>query len=248
MRRLTCPLAVSALLLGPLPAAGQSPDGPLVTDRPDFTESAAAVPTGRLQLEVGATRSEEGGENVLEVGEALLRIGARPGWEVRVQAPSWIAGPGEDGIGDAGVGFKVELPPAAGADLAFLAMTSIPVATGDGGVDAWQPEAALAAAWTLPAPLSLSSNLGIGVPEVDGERRIESWLSAALGIEIAPRVGAFVEAYGFVDGEDGAGPAFADAGLTVLVHDDFQLDARAGAGFGRANGDRYVGVGASRRW
>jgi hypothetical protein len=240
--------AVLALLCGPLPAAGQAPDGPLVTDRPDFTESSVAVPAGRLQLEGGATRSEEGGEGVLELGEWLLRIGARPGWEVRVQAPTWIAGPGEDGLGDAGLGFKAELPPAAGAELAVLAMTSIPVATGDGGVDAWQPEAILAAAWGLPAPLSLAMNLGVAVPEVDGDRRMESWLTAALGIELAPRVGAYLETYGFADDEDGLGPGFADAGLTFLVHDDFQLDARAGAGFGGAKGDWYLGVGASRRW
>ena len=31
---------------------------PMVTDRPDFTESSSAVPTGRIQLEVGGTHVE----------------------------------------------------------------------------------------------------------------------------------------------------------------------------------------------
>ena len=35
--------------------------GPLVTDRPDFTESAVGVPIGRVQIEAGYTWTRKGG-------------------------------------------------------------------------------------------------------------------------------------------------------------------------------------------
>ncbi len=236
------------LLVPVLALAGTAPAQPLVTDRPDFTESALAVPAGRAQLEAGATYADgDGAAGAWELGEALLRWGVRPGWEIRLQAPSWVSGPGEEGLGDAAAGFKVELPPVASSGMALLAMTSLPVATGDAGAESWVPEAILAADWTLPEPWTLGANAGLAVPEVAGERRVTGSLSAALGRGLTERLSGFVEAFGFFDEED-AGPAFADGGLTLLLHDDFQLDVRAGAELFQAEGEWFVGAGFARRW
>ena len=51
------PLALLLMLaLAPLPLAAQESE--MVGDRPDFTESALSVPSGRIQLEAGLTFSD----------------------------------------------------------------------------------------------------------------------------------------------------------------------------------------------
>lgn len=54
---------------------------PLVTDRPDFTESSSTVGKGFFQLEGGATYFESaGGTDVTTLGEVL--IGAGLSWRL----------------------------------------------------------------------------------------------------------------------------------------------------------------------
>ncbi len=63
-------------------------DEPLVTDRPDFTESTEAVPAGHFQLEAGYTFTldSEGKARARahSVPELLLRIGVVEGFELRI--------------------------------------------------------------------------------------------------------------------------------------------------------------------
>jgi hypothetical protein len=67
-RRLFTKLTVAAAVLGgALPAreagadaAPPGPQDPIVTDRPDFTESAETVPAGRTQVEGGVTFRRNG--------------------------------------------------------------------------------------------------------------------------------------------------------------------------------------------
>ncbi|MGH7563856.1 MAG: hypothetical protein ACREK5_05485, partial [Gemmatimonadota bacterium] len=70
-------LAAAVLLAAvPIPAILNAQIvAPLVTDRPDFTESALTVPRGDPQLESGytLTRADDADEHAL--GEVLLRIG-----------------------------------------------------------------------------------------------------------------------------------------------------------------------------
>lgn len=241
------PGPVPAILLLAFLAAADRADGqPLVTDRPDFTESAMAVVPGRVQAEGGWSFTRADGPDEHAVGELLLRIGVLAGAELRVELPSWIEAGGASGPGDGGIGAKLEL--AAGApDVALLVATTVPVGESDVGAEGWQPGATLAAAWDLSERLSLGTNLG-WTWALDGDDRLhEASASAALGAALGERLGAFVEAFGFATDDD-AGPAWADGGVTFLVHDDLQLDARAGAGLFQAAGDWFVGAGLSRRW
>jgi hypothetical protein len=55
--------------------AATADDEPLVTDRPDFTESAATVTRGRTQVEMGYTFTSAGDFDEHAMGELLVRIG-----------------------------------------------------------------------------------------------------------------------------------------------------------------------------
>src|SRR3972149_2072098 len=66
------------------PGGGPDLSEPLVTDRPDFTESTVTVGLGGVQLEMGYTytRDEASGGNTTEhpFPETLLRVGMLANW------------------------------------------------------------------------------------------------------------------------------------------------------------------------
>ncbi|MDX1660461.1 MAG: transporter [Gemmatimonadota bacterium] len=239
-RLLPCVLAIA--VASPLTA-----QEPLVTDRPDFTESAASVEPGRIQIEAGTTFESADGLEAWTVGEVLGRIGVSPAIELRVGVPSYLDVNGAEGFDDAFLGTKVELPGGSGWGTALLAGTTVPVGDADVAANEWQPEIVLALARDLSQRAGLGFNLGWGRPVVEGEREDEFLASAAVGYDLGDGWGAFGEAFGFATGDD-AGPAFLDAGVTRLVGPDFQLDARVGAGLFQAAGEWFAGIGFSRRW
>lgn len=60
---------------------------PMVTDRPDTTESPVVLPVGLLQLEFGASAERQAsGAETVSIGEALLRFGWLDRLELRFSA------------------------------------------------------------------------------------------------------------------------------------------------------------------
>ncbi len=217
---------------------------PLVTDRPDFTESASAVERAHFQLEGGFTLTDKDGENEYAVGEVLLRIGIAPRLELRIAGNSYVASDGDDGFEDAGVGVKLMIV----EDTAVLAGTSVPTGSSGVGSDAWEPEVRLAHQRVL-GDLAVGANVGWFSTEVDDERRHGGLASLAFGIPLTDRDGLFLEAYGIATEGSGGEEAYVDGGLTRFFSDDFQLDARVGVGIaGDDAADWFFGVGAARRW
>jgi hypothetical protein len=75
--------------------------------------------------------------------------------------------------------------------------------------------------------VSLGYNLGV---EWDGETAIPGYLySVSLGINIARKLGSFIESYGIIP-EEGGQEHLADAGLTYLLKTSLQLDVSGGLG------------------
>jgi hypothetical protein len=71
-------------------AAVGSAKEPLVTDRPDFTESSSSVGSGVLQLESGITFLDlQSGTEVTTVGEILARWGVAEKFELRFVLPTY---------------------------------------------------------------------------------------------------------------------------------------------------------------
>lgn len=237
------------------PASPAQTEAPLVTDRPDFTESALTVPRGSLQLESGYTftGAEDADEHTL--GEVLLRIGLLDRLEARIGlgAHAWIEAPGEDASGfeDPSLGMKAVLAreETAGVAAAVLAGTSVPIGDGDVGEDDWQPEIKLAVSRGLSEAFALAANAGYARASEDGEGFDQGSASLSLGIGLSERWGAYAEAYGtFPVSPSGDDEAVLNGGFTLLLHPLLQLDARAGAGLSEAAPDFFVGVGIARRW
>lgn len=250
-------LATSAVTAPGLEA--QSPDAnevvPLVTDRPDFTESAATVAPGRFQLEAGYTFSRSGEAHLHELGEALLRAGVANRVELRLGVPTLTLaeeGTGDvDGFGDASIGFKIGLPEPGTSGVpttAILLDSTLPTGEDHLGSSGLQPGATLAFAWELAGGLGLGANFGYERFEEEGEDLGRGTGSVALGIPLSPSLGAFLEGFVLVPEGDRTAEPFLDGGLTWLLDADLQLDVRAGFGLEEPAPNYFLGGGISVRW
>lgn len=252
-------VAAALVLLAPGTLAAQSSGGPdaaereesrpMVTDRPDFTESAVAV--RRFQLEAGYTLTSDDAADEHRLGEVLLRIPAADGLELRLGLPSWEGSgpPGdEDGFADATVGAKLELV-RGGTEgrprVALLAGTGLPI--GDRGSEGAAPEARLAASMPLSPRLGLAVNAGAASPEDPEGRFAELVGSVALGMELGSGFGVYGELYGFERTEGRPSDTFADAGVTWGAGPDLQLDVRVAVPLDGDGRDFALGAGISAR-
>jgi len=252
-------LALAAVLAAACAPARQSVDlGPLVTDRPDFTESALTVPKGYSQLEVGTTVDQDADVRVVSAGEALLRRGVNEHVELRLTLANYAAQRDGtttvSGLEDAGIGVKVALfegpeGPSIRPTLAFIAGTSLPTgATPFRGRSAL-PEFKLLGAWTLSERIAFSSNLNWARAESAVSTHDEWSGSASFGFALAEKWGAYAEYFAFGE-RDGAWQRreYVNGGLTYLLHDALQLDARYGVRTDAPSSAHFVGIGLSRRF
>jgi hypothetical protein len=229
---------------------------PLVTDRPDTTESPEVVGRGRFQLEAGYSFLDQAERDSHEFGELLGRLGLSDAVELRIGLNSfaWQLGQGHSttGLRNASLGAKIKLLHGDGdglPDLAVIVSTSVPTGTVEGASDSLEPAALLAASWTLSRSVGLAVNAGYANIEGEGRRLDEFKASAAFGFMLTDRWGAFVEYFGIYPGQsDGVTITGVDTGLTWLWTPDLQLDTRVGYEFSGAEDTFFLGVGLSSRW
>ncbi len=217
-------------------------------DRPDFTNSPRALPAGRWQLEMGATRVRLDGLTAITAGEGDLRFGIRQSWELHVALPTWnrLASdgqPGSDGFGDAGVGCKYTLP-GANETQAFGVLADVTLPTGARGIggDRAGGDLLLGAEHTLGTHANLGLNAGwTRQSGTDG-----GVASASLGLDLGSGLGSWLECA--LASAGGSTAERFDGGLTLQVAHWTQLDARVGVGAGDARGEVTFGAGIAQRW
>jgi Putative MetA-pathway of phenol degradation len=232
-----------------------APLGPIVTDRPDFTESAEVVAPRHAQLEGGYTVNGEGPDHEHALGELLLRVGVAPRAELRLTSGFVVATAAGDvarGLQDASVGAKLGFlaaPRGALPALSIIAATTVPSGHRAFRDDRATPEAKLLLAWALPRETAFAMNLNASRPTDErGRFGAYAW-SATAGHAVGERTGAYAELFAVADARGARETRWANAGLTWLVHDALQLDVRAGTRLGGvAWHSFFMGVGASRRW
>jgi hypothetical protein len=241
-----------ALVLGVLlPALATAAEGDeqlqLITDRPDFTESAAAVPPWHVQAEAGVDTAFEGDEVELVVPAALLRVGVYRNVEARVGVPAVsLLWSGEDeaerDLGALELSAKATYTVGSGA-VGLLPQLFLPVegtAYDDVGVGL-----GVKGLWALELSerVALGGNVGAiatGLGASDVDVTWEYLVSLASGIGLTERLGTFIEVYGIFD-QDVARAVF-DTGLTYLVWDRFQLDIYAGIDVAQTAGIAGAGI------
>jgi hypothetical protein len=217
--------AVVAAVVGGATAGPLVAQQPLVTDRPDATESAQVMPAGEAQLELGLTAERRSDATI----EALLRLGLGGRVEARIGRPA-------PGFGALGV--KLNLFDRGATQFALLAGDEIALTDQSVGMTPslrgvvsheWGP-------WMVAAMSSLVRDPSAG--------RLVVEQTATVGVTITSAVGGFIEYTGaYPRGAVGHG---AHTGLMWLVSPDLQFDVHGGVPLGGV-GERFVGVGVALR-
>jgi hypothetical protein len=244
---------------------------PLVTDRPDFTESTDAVPQGHFQLEGGYTftydRNARDRVHEHTAPELLLRIGLIDNFELRLgwNGYSWTQDQFEtetrrgrrvtredwsQGAHDLSLGFKLKFVEQEGLrpHLGIIGQISAPSGSphlSSGDVD---PEVKLLWAYDLTERVGLAGNLNLGVPTENRHRFLQASASVSVAVAVTERVGTYVEYFGFYPNADEADAAhYVNGGLTFLITNNFQIDLRAGFGLNGEADDFFSGIGFAWR-
>lgn len=245
---------------------------PLVTDRPDFTESTDAIPFGRLQIELGYTFTydREAEDRTRDHGapEFLLRAGLfedfelRIGWdgyawtetqsrtETRAGRPvrreEWV-----QGAYDATVGFKYKLFEQQGFQPHFGVIAELSIPSGSRGVSSSDvdPGVVLLWAYDLTERWSLAGNMGFAAPTEDSKRFVQTTASLSVAASITDRLGGYVEYFGIYPNARHRDCAHSvNGGLTFLINDNLQVDWRMGGGLNGEADDFFTGFGLAWRF
>lgn len=269
MRAITLSLAITsvALLGQPNTVRAQAVE-PLITDRPDQTESASVVGSGVVQFEGGWTFAQDEAvgsrSRDIAVPALLVRLGIAPSVEGRLGFAGWqrseLRNPtGQttttSGLGDLDLGFKYKLLDARGAvpDLALIGAVTLPTGAESFRTERAAPAIRLAAAHRITERLGLGYNAGATwTSELDAAGRqvtfVDGLYTLVVGMTITDRLSAFVESFGSL-ALDNAGVThhLVDFGFTYLLNADLQLDASAGYGLSDGAGDWFMGAGVAVR-
>ncbi|TXE08541.1 transporter [Gelidibacter salicanalis] len=232
---------------------------PLITDRPDATESATALPKGILQIETGAFyesyKEHKISTTVFTYNTTLIRYGIisnvelRVGWnfeEESVKHKSNSQNENSRGFSPLLLGFKTTIVQENGwrPEIGFLGHLYLPfLASKD-----YKPETTGAKfVFAFNHTLSDRSNLGynIGAEWKDDSSEIAYIYTVAFGFEITKQLGAFAEVYGDSP-ENSTGSLLWNSGLTYLISNDLQIDASVGRGITKGQ-DLLLSAGLSVR-
>jgi len=251
-------LIITLCILQPIFAQDKNP--PIVTDRPDWTESAITIPKKTLQIESGFVfgGDKQDGVSVTDIGylSNLFRYGLNRRFEVRLVIA--FAGYKEESdlsektIDKSGmipliIGFKWNFVYGNGPipTLAILSHVNIPKAASkdynDGNV---LHNFLLAGSWDLSKVFSFGFNIGSRIDWK--EYNFTTVYTTSLGISITEWMGAFVELYGFLPAGEYADHRF-DMGFTFPVRHNLQFDISGGIGISQNSPDGFGSLGFAWR-
>ncbi|MCY3700157.1 MAG: transporter [Gemmatimonadetes bacterium] len=239
--------------------------GPLVADRPDFTEAAATVGRGVVQLEFGYTYEydrPEGGRGGVwthSLGEPLLRIGVlAESLELRLGLSPVSVGAGADGrnitetgMEDLYLGVKLALAEQEGLRPALAVLPQVTVPTGSDAFtsDRTLPGVNLTYGWDVTEDVSLAGSTQVNralTVARGGEREYAEWAqSAVAGFAVGARAGVYAEWFAFFHAEPQGTRAehYANGGFTWSFSDDLQWDIRVGVGLNESATGFFTGTG-----
>lgn len=245
---------VTAIItIGAHAAAAQ--DAPLVTDRPDFTESSEVVGLKVFQFESGFSYERAEHVGAVTVPSSLARIGLTGRSELRIGTDGYFSegrgGARVNGIADIELGVKLRLfnQDKAGVDIAVIPIVSLPTgadAVSSGGVD---PTVKFTWARELPSGFGLSGNYNVASLSDGDERFAQQALSISLGHDLSfLGLGGYLETFGFTPMERGSGSGWTvDGGVSRQIGGDLQFDIEGGRGLTADAPDWFIGFGFAIR-
>jgi hypothetical protein len=245
---------------------GPNLEEPIITDRPDFTESSVTVGRGVVQLESGYTYFfDDDGASSLRAHtapEALLRVGVLADWfELRL-GYTWIeeststVGVGRttiNGSDDLYLGVKFALTGQAGIlpEMALVPQMRVPSGASEVTAGETLPGVNWLYGWDVTEIISMGGQTQANrrLDDETGEPYTEFSQSWTINYALADRLGGYTEWFCLApDGADtNHNENYFDGGLTFKLTNDVQLDARAGVGLNAAAVDLFAGLGLSFR-
>ncbi len=232
------------LLCLTVPASAQ-PIHDLITDRPDFTESAVVVPLGHIQVETGATFAFDSDTEIISGPELLIRWTPLDRIELRFGAPDYIGGDGTSGFADPSLGLKAQFGPVNAWDVGLIATVYLPVGDDKLSTGSVDPEIIATMGRDLSSGISLGGQM---LAARDGSTNL--WtvggsLVAGFALGRSP-VGTFFEIATLAP-EEQESETILNHGYTILVSRNIQFDAYGGVGLTDAAPDFALGVGLTVR-
>ena len=139
--------------------------------------------------------------------------------------------------------------PAGVPAIGVLVQTTIPVGSRALTADVWQPRAALAVHWDLPADWTIEDNLGY-VYAADGGRRFDQlFASLSAGFQLNESGAASSRATSSRRrAPTPAAPATPTPASPTTLSNDVALDVRVGAGLDQPHPHWFTGLGAAVRF
>ena len=260
-------LAIGLLVVVATPAFAEDRD--YCPARPGLGTPACTISPGRVSVEIGLADwtlqqdSSQRTDTVL-LGDTLVRIGltdtieAQIGWtpygHVRTRDKGTGTIDSAGAIGDALLGFKINLhhPDGSGLSAAIQPFVTVPIGRSPLGAGDWGGGVVAPVDYALNDTLSLQFT-----PEVDAAvdqdgngRHFAASGTVGLGVALSKTVSGTIEIQALRD-EDPSGKtnqALASVSLGWMPGKDWQFDVGAVAGLNRAAPDAEVYFGVSRRF
>lgn len=242
------------------PAPGQPEEVPkLITDRPDFTESAVSIPDDFVQFEFGAEFGNDEAGRTLTLPLLLARWGLGGGFELRFGIPSLLAswpkdeleaGEAQTELGVFELGAKYAYALSEAVAVGIIPYVDLPLKGGQ--YDSIGVAAGVKLVWGVDATdwLSIGGNFGlafIGLGTQSSDR--EYLASLSFGFAATDTLGAFLEVFTrFPEEFSDQAPVVVDGGLTWKATERFQADIYVGMDVRAAPEAVFVGLGGAYLW
>ncbi len=225
------------LLINVITFSFEMPAQEIVTDRPDQTESSTTIPLKSIQFESGLLLGNynlaNSSEQMLLVPTTLLRYGLFRVIEIRlveqlVNIYNKQTSENNFGLSDLELGAKIQIlkNPAINAEIAFISHLILPTGAISVTNEHLGTVNKLAISHSITDFLDLGYNVGYNY---FGTEKGYLTYSAALGLGITKRIGAYFETFGEVVEFNDWISNF-DSGITYLIRDNMQLDFSFGLG------------------
>ncbi|MFA7419516.1 MAG: transporter [Melioribacteraceae bacterium] len=241
---------------------GQSTMPDLITDRPDVTESAVAVPLGSFQVETGFSFQQQ---KVNEFGEilenrsvslfsTLFRYGVFSNLEFRFgggyfsnKSTLGQYASSVHGINDLMVGSKFVLrnQEVFLTNFAVLFEVTLPFGAEELKPEKFEPKFMLLGEQEINEFSALAGNVGVEYSS-DLNKYLADY-SLSLGLDLSDRIGLFAEIFGQTS--NGLTPDnFFDCGITYLQTENLQVDFSIGSTLSKSKTEWFAGVGVALRF
>lgn len=229
-----------------------TPNDPITTDRPDFTESSVVVPFRWLQIESGFTYQSSKSGFSFGAPEILTRYGFSERAELRVGLPDFNHLRAENsssfGFGDSYLGLKYQIGPLRNGDnLAIIPAVSIPSNNRNFSSTTLDPEVklcwsrSLASSWTISA-------MAYGLWTTDAGKPLFVYQqTVSFGKGIADKLAVFVE-YAGTFSRIGVPDHVAHAGIVYQPTPNTQFDIHGGASMNGEDRSPFIAAGYSIRF